>query len=140
LASGSLILLFGLPTLIGNASPTIWSIPYTIFAIIIGSIFFGSFTIIISTRLKSSEGFNVISNGIFLFFAFASSTFYPALNVIEPLKTIFYINPLTYVVDITRAGIFSQINSFTNIEVVIVSILSSIAFFIATISMVRVKV
>ncbi len=140
LASGSLILLFGLPTLIGNASPTIWSIPYTIFAIIIGSIFFGSFTIIISTRLKSNEGFNVISNGIFLFFAFASSTFYPALNVIEPLKTIFYINPLTYVVDITRAGIFSQINSFTNIEVVIISILSSIAFFIATLSMVRVKV
>src|SRR3954452_5595320 len=140
LASGSLILLFGLPTLIGNASPTIWSIPYTIFAIIIGSIFFGSFTIIISTRLKSSEGFNVISNAIFLFFAFASSTFYPALNVIEPLKTIFYINPLTYIVDITRSGIFSQINSFTNIEVVIISILSSIAFFIATISMVRVKV
>src|SRR5919112_3409775 len=140
LASGAIILLFGLPTMIGSANFTIWSIPYTIFAILIGSIFFGSFTIIISTRLKSNEGFNVISNGIFLFFAFASSTFYPAFNVIEPLKTIFYINPLTYVVDITRAGIFSQINSFTNIEILIISILSSIAFFFAAISMLRVKV
>src|SRR5919205_3920380 len=41
LASGSIILLFGLPTMIGSANPTIWSIPYTIFALISGSIFFG---------------------------------------------------------------------------------------------------
>lgn len=140
LASALLILLVGLPTMLGSAIPTLWSIPYTIFAIIIGSIFFGSFTVIISTRLKSSEGFNVISNGIFLFFAFASSTFYPAEGVTEPLRTAFYINPLTYIVDITRAGIYSQITDFVIVEVVVISILSSIAFFIAAVSMLRVKV
>ena len=140
LASASLILLVGLPTMLGSANPTFWSIPYTIFAIIIGSIFFGSFTVIISTRLKSSEGFNVISNGIFLFFAFASSTFYPAEGVTEPLRTAFYINPLTYIVDITRAGIYSQITDFVIVEVAVISILSSIAFFVAAISMLRVKV
>lgn len=140
LASALLILLVGLPTMLGSANPTFWSIPYTIFAIIIGSIFFGSFTVIISTRLKSSEGFNVISNGIFLFFAFASSTFYPAEGVTEPLRTAFYINPLTYIVDITRAGIYSQITDFVILEVAVISILSSIAFFIAAISMLRVKV
>jgi ABC-2 type transport system permease protein len=140
LASALLILLVGLPTMLGSANPTFWSIPYTIFAIIIGSIFFGSFTVIISTRLKSSEGFNVISNGIFLFFAFASSTFYPAEGVTEPLRTAFYINPLTYIVDITRAGIYSQITDFVIVEVVVISMLSSIAFFIAAISMLRVKV
>ena len=139
LASALLILLVGLPTMLGSANPTLWSIPYTIFAIIIGSIFFGSFTVIISTGLKSSEGFNVISNGIFLFFAFASSTFYPAEGVTEPLRTAFYINPLTYIVDITRAGIYSQITDFVVVEVVVISILSSIAFFIAAISMLRVK-
>ena len=140
LASALLILLVGLPTMLGSANPTFWSIPYTIFAIIIGSIFFGSFTVIISTRLKSSEGFNVISNGIFLFFAFASSTFYPAEGVTEPLRTAFYINPLTYIVDITRAGIYSQITDFVIVEVAVISILSSIAFFVAAISMLRVKV
>lgn len=140
LASALIILLVGLPTMMGSANPTFWSIPYTIFAIIIGSIFFGSFTVIISTRLKSSEGFNVISNGIFLFFAFASSTFYPAEGVTEPLKTAFYINPLTYIVDITRAGIYSQITDFVVVEVAVISILSSIAFLIAAISMLRVKV
>lgn len=140
LASALLILLVGLPTMLGSANPTLWSIPYTIFAIIVGSIFFGSFTVIISTRLKSSEGFNVISNGIFLFFAFASSTFYPAEGVTEPLKTAFYLNPLTYIVDVTRAGIYSQITDFVIVEVVVISILSSIAFFTAAISMLRVRV
>src|SRR6476469_5253330 len=140
LTSAVLILIIGLPTVLGSAHPTLWSIPYALYAIIIGAIFFGSFTVIISTRLKSSEGFNVISNGIFLFFAFASTTFYPAEGIPEPLKTAFYMNPLTYIVDITRAGIFSEINFFTNIEVVIISILSSIAFFISTLSMVRLKV
>lgn len=140
LASALLILLVGLPTMLGSANPTLWSIPYTIFAIIVGSIFFGSFTVIISTRLKSSEGFNVISNGIFLFFAFASSTFYPAEGVTEPLKTAFYLNPLTYIVDVTRAGIYSQITDFVIVEVVVISILSSIAFFTSAISMLRVRV
>jgi ABC-2 type transport system permease protein len=140
LASAALILVVGLPTMVGNANPTMVSIPFTIFAIVIGAVFFGSVTVIISTRLKSSEGFTVISNGVFLFFAFASSTFYPAESVPEPLKTAFYINPLTYIVDITRAGIYSQITGFTVIEVVIISVISSIAFLIAAISMLKVKV
>ena len=140
LASAAIILIVGLPTMLGNANPTLWSIPYTIFSIIVGSIFFGSFTVIMSTRLKSSEGFTVISNGIFLFFAFASSTFYPAQGVAEPLKTAFYINPLTYIVDITRAGIYSQITSFTNMEVVVILVLSFISFLMAAISMLKVKV
>jgi ABC-2 type transport system permease protein len=140
LASAAIILIVGIPTMLGSANPKLPDILYTIFSIIIGSIFFGSFTVIMSTRLKSNEGFTVISNGIFLFFAFASSTFYPAQSVTEPLKTAFYINPLTYIVDITRAGIYSQITNFTNTEVVVISILSSIAFFIASLSMLKVKV
>ncbi len=140
LASAAIILVVGIPTMLGSANPNLSSILYTIFSIIVGAIFFGSFTVIMSTRLKSNEGFTVISNGIFLFFAFASSTFYPAQGVTEPLKTAFYINPLTYIVDITRAGIYAQITNFTNIEVVVISILSSIAFLIAAISMLKVKI
>ena len=139
LASAGLILLFGLPTMMDSANPTIFSMPYTIFAILIGAIFFGSFTVIISTRLKSSEGFNVISNGIFLFFAFASTTFYPTQGIVEPLKTAFYINPLTYIVDITRAGIYSQINDYINTEVLLISILAGISFLIAALAMFRIK-
>ena len=140
LASATLIFAVSLPTMLGNASPTFWSIPYTIYALIVGALFFGSFTIVISTRLKSNEGFNVISNGIFLFFAFASSAFYPSQGIPEILKIAFYTNPLTYIVDITRAGIFSKITAFTNLEVIVIGIFSLIAFMLATISMSRMKV
>ena len=140
LTSALLILIIGLPTILGSVNPTLWSIPYTLYAIIIGAIFFGSFTVIISTRLKSSEGFNVISNGIFLFFAFASSTFYPVENLSEPLKIAFYLNPLTYIVDITRAGVYAQVSDFVNLEVIIITILAIVAFSVAAVSMLRIKV
>jgi ABC-2 type transport system permease protein len=75
-----------------------------------------------------------------MFFAFASSAFYPAQGVPEPLRIAFYINPLTYIVDISRAGIFSQITQFTNIQVVIIGIVAICAFLIATISIARMKI
>jgi ABC-2 type transport system permease protein len=140
LASAAVIIIIGFPTMFGNVNITLWSIPYTVYALIVGSIFFGSFTITLSTKIKSSEGYNVISNGLFLFFAFVSSSFYPAQGLPGPLYVAFYINPLTYIVDISRAGIFSQINAFTNIEVLIISFLAATVFLIATRSMVRMKI
>jgi ABC-2 type transport system permease protein len=139
-ASATLIVIIGLPTILVHLNITLWSLFYTVYALAIGAIFFGSFTIIISTKIKSSESFNVISNGIFLFFAFASSAFYPAQTLTEPLRSIFYINPLTYIVDISRAGIFSQISTFTNIQVLVITVLSIAVFFMAMISMVKMKI
>jgi ABC-2 type transport system permease protein len=140
LASAAAIMIIGLPTMYEEVNITLWSIPYTVCALVIGSIFFGSFTIILSTQLKSSEGYNVISNGLFLFFAFVSTAFYPVQGLSGPLSTAFYVNPLTYIVDISRAGIFSQIDTFTNIQVLIISVLSASVFIIATRSMVKMKV
>jgi len=140
LASASIIMMIGLPTVLHDVNITFSSIPYTIFALVAGSIFFGSLALILSTKIKSSEGFNTISNGLFLFFAFVSSAFYPAEGLPEPLLAAFYVNPLTYVVDITRDGIFSQVDALTNIEVFILSLLSATVFLIATRAMVRAQV
>jgi ABC-2 type transport system permease protein len=137
--SASLILVIGLPTMARDVNITLWSIPYTIYALIIGSVFFGSFSIILSTKINSSEGYNVISNGLFLFFAFVSSAFYPAEGLPGPLSIAFYFNPLTYIVDISRAGIFSQINTSINIEVLIISFLAVVVFLLATRSMINMK-
>jgi ABC-2 type transport system permease protein len=138
-ASASLIMVIGLPTMARDVNITLWSIPYTIYALIIGSVFFGSFSIILSTKINSSEGYNVISNGLFLFFAFVSSAFYPAEGLPGPLSIAFYLNPLTYIVDISRAGIFSQINTSINIEVLIISFLAVVVFLLATRSMINMK-
>ena len=140
LASAGIIILIGFPTISEDINITQWSIPYTVYALIAGSIFFGSFTIILSTKIKSSEGYNVISNGLFLFFAFVSTAFYPAQGLPWPLSVAFYVNPLTYIVDISRAGIFSQIDMFTNIQVLVITLLATVVFMIATKSMVKMKV
>ena len=59
----------------------------------------------------------------------------------QPLSAAFYFNPPTYIADITRAGIFSQIDTFTNLEVSIVLTLFAIgAFIIATRAMVKLQI
>lgn len=140
LASAAAIMIVGLPTIYEDAKITLWSIPYTVYALVMGSIFFGSFTIILSTNIKSSEGYNVINNSLFLFFAFLSTAFYPTQGLPEPLATTFYINPLTYIVDIARAGIFSQYDAVTNFQVLIIGLISLAVFIVATRSMSGMKV
>ncbi len=132
LVSASLIALVGYPVFFDSIEFNVITIPILIFAAITGSVLFGSIASIISTRLKSSEGFNVILNTAFLFFAFVSTAFYPAAGVPEPLATAFYLNPLTYLVDVIRAGIFGSITDFVIIEMGVLVVLASILFVIAT--------
>jgi ABC-2 type transport system permease protein len=47
---------------------------------------------------------------------------------------------LTYIVDITRAGIFSQISPFTNIEAMAIAVLSTAAFLMATLTLMKMKI
>lgn len=140
LASASLIFVAGSPVLAASAVPTLGGSLYVLYALITGAIFFGSIAIIISTRLKSSEGFNVIVNSVFLFFSFVSSAFYPPQGVPGALGTAFYFNPLTYIVDVTRAGIFNQIDFFVNVEVGIIATFTTGAFLLATLSMMRMRI
>lgn len=140
LTSATAIILIGLPTIFQDMNITVWGISYIVFAIVAGSIFFGSFTIILSTKMKSSETYNVFSNGLFIFFIFVSSVFYPAEGLPQPLSAAFYFNPLTYIADITRAGIFSQVYAFTNLEVLALTLFSASAFVIATRAMVKLQI
>jgi ABC-2 type transport system permease protein len=132
LISAGLITAVGYPVFFESVEFTLITIPLIIFCSIIGAILFGSIASIISTRIRSSEGFNVIINTAFLFFAFVSTAFYPASGAPQPLATIFYLNPLTYLVDIIRAGIFGTITEFVILEMAVLVILASILFIIAT--------
>ena len=132
LISAGLITAVGYPVFFESVEFSLVTIPLIIFSSIAGAILFGSIASIISTRLRSSEGFNVIINTVFLFFAFVSTAFYPAQGAPQPLATIFYLNPLTYLVDIIRAGIFGTITEFVIIEMIVLAVLASILFIIAT--------
>ena len=132
LISAGLITAVGYPVFFESVEFSLVTIPLIVFSSIAGAILFGSIASIISTRLRSSEGFNVIINTVFLFFAFVSPAFYPAQGAPQPLATIFYLNPLTYLVDIIRAGIFGTITEFVIIEMIVLAVLASILFIIAT--------
>ena len=132
LVSAGLITAVGYPVFFESVEFSPVTIPLIIFSSIAGAILFGSIASIISTRLRSSEGFNVIINTVFLFFAFVSTAFYPAQGAPQPLATIFYLNPLTYLVDIIRAGIFGTITEFVIMEMIVLAVLASILFIIAT--------
>lgn len=132
LVSASLIALIGYPVFFDSLDFSVVTVPLIVFAAITGSVLFGSLASIIATKLRSSEGFNVILNTAFLFFAFVSTAFYPAEGAPDPLKTAFYLNPLTYLVDIIRAGIFGNVSEFVLIEMGILAIIATILFIIAT--------
>lgn len=132
LISASLITAVGAPIFFDSLEMHWYTIPLIVFASICGSVLFGSIASIISTRLRSSEGFNVIINTVFLFFAFVSTAFYPSEGAPNILSIAFYFNPLTYLVDIIRAGIFGYITEFIIIEVSILVGLSCSLFAIAT--------
>jgi len=132
LVSAALIAVIGYPVFFNSVDFSLVTIPLIIFSAVAGSVLFGSIASIIATKLRSSEGFNVILNTAFLFFAFVSTAFYPAAGAPEPLRTAFYLNPLTYLVDIIRAGIFGAVTEFVILEMGILAIIATILFIIAT--------
>ena len=131
LVSATLIAALGYLVYFEQVEFSLITIPLIVFAAITGSVLFGSIASIISTRIRSSEGFNVIINTVFLFFAFVSTAFYPASGAPEPLATAFYLNPLTYLVDVIRAGIFGNITEFVFIEMGIMVVLAIGLFLVA---------
>ena len=132
LISAFLIAIVGYPVFFESVEFSVITIPIIIFGALTGSVLFGSLASIISTRIRSSEGFNVMINTVFLFFAFVSTAFYPADGAPEPLRTAFYLNPLTYLVDVIRAGIFGTITEFVIYEMIILVGIASVLFVIAS--------
>jgi len=83
---------------------------------------------LVSATLIAVVGYPVF----FLFFAFVSTAFYTAEGVPEPLRTAFYLNPLTYLVDVIRAGIFGTVNEFVIMEMIVLVAIASTLFVIAS--------
>jgi ABC-2 type transport system permease protein len=111
-----------------------------VIAIILGSIFFGSIAIIASIKMRSTESFQITINTIFLFFAFVSTTFYPSQGVPDALRTAFFVNPLTYVVDIIRFGLFNITSPTLLFESVALATASAVMFIVATVMLAKLNI
>jgi len=78
------------------------SIPFAIAISFITSLMFNSLGIAIASRMRSPEGFQLIVNFLIFPLIFLSGAFYPIDNLPDLVKPLFYANPLTYSVDLTR--------------------------------------
>jgi ABC-2 type transport system permease protein len=139
IGSAAIIGLIGYPAYGSYIHFTLYTIPYFFFALIFASIFFGCISIILSCITKNTEQFNMISNGMHYFFTFAAATFYPIDSVPEPLHSIFLINPMTYIMNLTRQGIIGSLSPDINIQATIVALFTAFVFILSIVLMKKIK-
>lgn len=106
------ILMLVIAVFVNNANLilTIDSISLSILFMILTSICFVTFGILIASKMRSMEGFQMIMSFFILPVFFLSGALYPLKNVPLWMKEIAYINPLTYSVDGLR-GVLLGINN-----------------------------
>ena len=138
-ASAAVILLAGFPIFADSAEFSSLTIPLILFAAVAGSVLFGSLASIVSIVVRSTDGFNVLLETVFLTFAYISTAYYPADGLPEPFKTVFYVNPLTHVVDIVRAGLFNSFTWTTLMEMIALGTVAAVLFVLAAKMMSRVS-
>jgi|YelNatPaOPRAMG01_1025707.scaffolds.fasta_scaffold24297_2 ABC-2 type transport system permease protein len=130
LFGSSVVILIASPLLIG-LTPTFKGIIYTLFSLIFASLFFGSLSLLISAYVKTDQTLNIVFNSILPPLTFVSSIFYPIEAMPEPLKYIALINPLTYVADMTRYGLFGITSTTILYAPLLLVTISTITFALA---------
>lgn len=66
------------------------------------SLAFNNLGIAIASRMRSPEGFQLVANLLMFPLIFLSGAFYPINNLPQLVRPLFYLNPLTYSVDLAR--------------------------------------
>ncbi len=90
------------------------SILLAVFAIVVGTMLFSSLFLIISGLSKSMQAYNTITIVLFFMLDFASTAFYP-ITPSTPLwlRTLSGSNPLSFIANILRDSLISNISSST---------------------------
>jgi ABC-2 type transport system permease protein len=103
--AGAVVMLLGAYLLIGPLSVTLFGFVVMMGVITVGSVFFGSLMLLISAFVKSNNAYTGIQVLIIFIVNFASTVFYPLSSSLPlSMKALFLVNPLTYVVNMTRDG------------------------------------
>lgn len=118
LASAGVIAVLAIPFL-SSISVSVLGFFIAILAVFSASFFFGAFSMILASVVKSEGTYNAIMNLLFIVLMFASSTFYPLESAPGVFRAVFLVNPLTYVADIIRFGLFGLRTSFLIWEAVV---------------------
>lgn len=140
IAGSLLVFLIALPVLGGGLALTAQGTGLVALALVLGTMFFGSFAIALSVALKSSESFQIVSTFAFFVFLFTSSVFYPANKAPSLIQAVSFLNPLTYTTDMFRAGLFSSFTPVVSLEVTALVVEAVAVFIIALLAFRRIRV
>jgi ABC-2 type transport system permease protein len=133
-----LVFLIASPLLVG-LRVSVEGVFYIAGSLLLGSLFFGSLILAISPFIKSNEAFNAMLNVLFTPLMFLSSVYYPLEKAPLVIQAISLANPLTYAVDMLRAGLLQVYVPLLPVEIVALIAESLIAFTAATVAFRRVK-
>ncbi len=92
---------------------------------------FNSLGIAIASKMRSPEGFQLIMNLVTLPLIFLSGAFYPIDNLPEYAKVLFYVNPLTFSVDLSRYLLTGKGSMNPVVDLAVLAILSLIFLIIS---------
>jgi len=139
LAMAFLVLLFTSPLLSGLVVNAV-GIVYIVGAWMLGSLLFGSFSIVVSTAVKTDQVLNVIINIMMPPLLFLSSAFYPLETVPTFIRALALVNPLTYAADMFRFGLLGLQTSYLGYEALVLVVETACMFLLATKSFKRFKI
>jgi ABC-2 type transport system permease protein len=140
IAGSLLVFAIALPVLGGGLLLTLQGITLVALALVLGTIFFGSFAIALSVALRSSESFQIVSTFAFFVFLFTSSVFYRASKAPAAIQSVSFLNPLTYTTDMFRAGLFNSFTPLISLEVSALVVEAIAVFIIALLAFRRIRV
>lgn len=118
-----MIIIYVLAILLGvNLAWNPWKILLVLVIVIIGSVLFSTFSLIIACLVKTRERFMGIGQLLTMPLFFASNAIYPIDIMPAWLKTISHINPLTYMINALRSCMLpnqAEINILPDILILI---------------------
>ena len=128
MASATVIAVLAIPIL-SSSTLSILGFFIILLAVFSASFIFGTFSMILASNVKSESVFSTITNLMFIVLMFTSSTFYPLEDVPTVFQAVFLFNPLTYVADIIRFGMFGLSSPYLSLEVVVLVAEAFVVFF-----------
>ncbi|VUT24405.1 MAG: ABC-2 type transporter [Candidatus Methanolliviera sp. GoM_oil] len=133
-----LVLVIGLPILKGQFFVT--NIYLILLSTLLGGVCFCSLFIPFMSRIRSSNLLVAIVTLIFLPIMLCSSMFYPLESAPYLFKIVAYLNPMTYTVDILRAGLIGSLNQEILLEILVLFIFTIALFAASVISLRKVRI
>jgi ABC-type polysaccharide/polyol phosphate export permease len=113
---------------------------YVVYGIIVGGITCTCFSILVALWVKSHDRYTVVTTCLIYFMIpTLSPTFFPLIPELpDAMETAFWLNPMTYTLNVIRDGMFNQIDPVTtNTGVIILAGSAGIAVYAAMRLMLR---